>query len=33
MATKATIYKAQLNIANMDAHYYGEHNLTLAKSM
>lgn len=31
MAIKATIYKAQLNIANMDTHYYGEHNLTLAK--
>jgi uncharacterized protein YaeQ len=31
MAIKATIYKAILNIANMDTHYYGEHNLTLAK--
>lgn len=31
MATKATIYKAMLNIANMDTHYYAEHNLTLAK--
>ena len=31
MATKATIYKAQLNIANMDSHYYAEHNLTMAK--
>ena len=31
MATKATIYKALLNIANMDTHYYAEHNLTLAK--
>ena len=31
MATKATIYKALLNIANMDSHYYAEHNLTLAK--
>jgi len=31
MATKATIYKASLNIANMDTHYYAEHNLTLAK--
>lgn len=30
MATKATIYKAFLNIANMDNHYYNEHNLTLA---
>ena len=31
MATKATIYKAHLNIANMDSHYYAEHQLTLAK--
>lgn len=31
MAAKATIYKALLNIANMDTHYYAEHNLTLAK--
>ena len=31
MAAKATIYKALLNIANMDIHYYNEHNLTLAK--
>lgn len=31
MATKATIYKALLNIANMDSHYYEEHNLTMAK--
>lgn len=30
MATKATIYKAFLNIANMDNHYYNEHSLTLA---
>ena len=30
MATKATIYKALLNIANMDSNYYNEHNLTLA---
>ena len=27
MATKATIYKALLNIANMDTNYYNEHNL------
>jgi uncharacterized protein YaeQ len=27
---KATIHKALLNIANMDSHYYNEHNLTLA---
>ena len=31
MAIKATIYKALLNVANMDSHYYVEHNLTLAK--
>ena len=31
MATKATIYKANLNIANMDTHYYAEHPLTLAQ--
>lgn len=31
MATKATICKAFLNIANMDIHYYNEHNLTLAQ--
>lgn len=31
MATKATIYKALLNIANMDRHYYADHNLTMAK--
>lgn len=30
MATKSTIYKAFLNIANMDTNYYNEHNLTLA---
>lgn len=31
MAAKATIYKAALNIADMDRHYYAEHGLTLAK--
>lgn len=31
MAANATIYKASLNIADMDRHYYGEHNLTLAQ--
>ncbi|MGB5868433.1 MAG: YaeQ family protein [Arcobacteraceae bacterium] len=31
MAANATIYKALLNIANMDQHYYEEHNLTLAQ--
>ena len=31
MAANATIYKASLNIADMDRHYYTEHNFTLAK--
>ena len=31
MASNATIYKANVNIANMDTHYYAEHSLTLAK--
>ena len=31
MAANATIYKANLNIANIDTHYYVEHSLTLAK--
>jgi uncharacterized protein YaeQ len=31
MAANATIYKASLNIADMDRHYYAEHELTLAK--
>ena len=31
MAAKATIYKLNLNIANMDTHYYAENSLTLAK--
>jgi len=31
MAAKATIYKANINIANMDIHYYAEHSLTLAQ--
>ena len=31
MATKATILKANVNIANMDTHYYAEHSLTLAQ--
>lgn len=30
MALKATIYKAQLQISDMDRHVYGDHNLTLA---
>ena len=31
MATKATIFKSILNIANMDSHYYNDHNLTIAQ--
>ncbi len=31
MALKATIYKAQLQIADMDRRIYGDHNLTLAR--
>ncbi|MDF1883701.1 YaeQ family protein [Sulfurimonas sp. SAG-AH-194-C21] len=31
MAPKATIYKANVNIANMDTHYYVEHPLVLAQ--
>ena len=31
MATKATILRANINIANMDTHYYAEHPLTLAQ--
>lgn len=31
MAGNATIYRASLNIANMDTHYYNEHSLTLAQ--
>jgi len=31
MALKATIFKAQLNIADMDRHYYGDHTLTIAR--
>lgn len=30
MALKATIYKANLNIADMDRHYYDAHSLTIA---
>ena len=30
MALKATIYKADLNIANMDSHQYGDYQLTMA---
>ncbi|MEC7119223.1 MAG: YaeQ family protein [Pseudomonadota bacterium] len=31
MALKATIYKCDLNIADMDQHYYAEHALTVAQ--
>lgn len=31
MALKATIYKAELQIADMDRNYYATHNLTLAR--
>ncbi|MES2129996.1 MAG: YaeQ family protein [Pseudomonadota bacterium] len=31
MALKATIYKAELNIADMDRNYYGQHILTMAR--
>lgn len=31
MAIKSTIYKIELQIADMDRHYYAQHNLTLAR--
>lgn len=31
MALKSTIYKIDLNIADMDRHYYQQHHLTLAR--
>jgi uncharacterized protein YaeQ len=31
MALKSTIYKIEVNIADMDRHYYQQHHLTLAK--
>jgi len=31
MSLKATIFKATLNIADMDRHYYADHQLTLAR--
>jgi uncharacterized protein YaeQ len=31
MAIKATIFKAELNIADMERHYYGDHQLTIAR--
>jgi uncharacterized protein YaeQ len=31
MALKSTIYKAELQVSDMDRHYYASHNLTLAQ--
>ncbi|HEY8607407.1 MAG TPA: YaeQ family protein [Noviherbaspirillum sp.] len=31
MALKATIFKADLQVADMDRHYYGDHTLTIAR--
>ena len=31
MATKATVYKAELSVSDMDRHYYATHMLTLAQ--
>ncbi|WP_332674783.1 YaeQ family protein [Aromatoleum sp.] len=31
MALKATIYKAELSVADMDRHYYGDHGFTIAR--
>ncbi|HAR46539.1 MAG: hypothetical protein A2X56_02820 [Nitrospirae bacterium GWC2_57_13] len=31
MALKATIFKADLNISDMDRNYYGDHSLTIAR--
>ncbi len=31
MVTKATIFKTQLQVADMDRHYYAEHALTIAR--
>jgi uncharacterized protein YaeQ len=31
MTTKATIFKAELNIADIDRHYYNDHTLTIAR--
>ena len=31
MAHKATIYKVELSVSDMDRHYYGTHKLTVAK--
>ena len=31
MALSATIYKADINVVDMDRHYYEQHSLTLAQ--
>lgn len=31
MATKATVFKASLQIADMDRHYYADHSVTMAR--
>ena len=31
MASKATVYKAELQVTDLDRHYYAAHNLTLAQ--
>ena len=31
MAPKATVAKAELQVTDMDRHYYASHNLTLAQ--
>ncbi len=31
MALKATIFKVELGVADMDRHYYGDHSLTIAR--
>ena len=31
MATKSTVFKANLQIADMDRHYYADHSITLAR--
>ncbi|HMN64522.1 MAG TPA: YaeQ family protein, partial [Burkholderiaceae bacterium] len=31
MALRATIYKAELSVADMDRGYYADHSLTIAK--
>lgn len=31
MALKATIYKVEISVADMDRHYYGDHSFTIAR--